>query len=262
MVSFAVHPLHNPALLSAAYQPLADLLGSRIPGIHVDLEASRDYRDFEAKIQARKPALLLPNPWQALQAMEVGYEVIAMAGDREDFRGILLVRRDSGITTIRQLKGRRVSYPSPTALAACIMPQMLMRDRGLDVMREVDHRYVGSQESSMMNVYLKLTEAGATWPTPWRGFQKSHPAEARDLRVLGETPALVNNAVMVRKDLDPDLKARIRAQLIHLHEHEEGRRVLGGMEIRRFHPAKDADYEPVRAYVARFERLVRPVVQP
>ncbi len=259
---FAIHPLHNPTKLSTAYQPLMDHLERSIPGTHLDLETSRNYAEFEAKIRAREPALLLPNPWQTLQAMKAGYEVIATAGDPEDFKGLILVRVDSGITTLPQLRGKIISYPSPTALAACIMPQALFHAQGIDVNRELTHHYVGSQESSIMNVVLKLSAAGSTWPPPWRAFQKSNPREAAQLRVLAETPPLMNNSVMVRTDLAPALRQQIRDQLIHLHESPAGIKILEGMETRRFHPATDQDYEGVRRYIDRFEREVRPVIQP
>ncbi len=110
-----------------------------------------------------------------------------------------------------------------------------------------------------MNAYLGKTAAGATWPPPWRAFQKEHPREAAALKVLWETPPLRNNSVMVRRDLPAPLQERIRAVLLGLHQDREGQRILAGMETRRFHPATDQDYEPVRAYIARFEKAVRPV---
>jgi hypothetical protein len=88
----------------------------------ISSQSSRDYGNFEEKFRARKPAFLLPNPWQTLEARKVGYSVFAMAGEPRDFKGIFLVRRDSGIRNPADLKGRAVSYPSRTALAACIMP--------------------------------------------------------------------------------------------------------------------------------------------
>lgn len=260
--AFAVHPLHNPAALTAAYLPLMDHLNRRLPGCDFGLVASKDYGDFEAKIRSQAPAFILPNPWQALQAMDVGYEVFAMAGDPEDFKGLLIVRRDSGIRAPEDLRGRIISYPAPTALAACILPQAFLQARGLDVRREITHHYVGSQESSIMNVYLKLSAAGATWPPPWRAFQKSHPVEAQALRVLAETPHLLNNAVMARRDVPAPVRAQVREALLHLHETPEGLRVLEAMGTRRFHPAGNPDYLPVRRYIERFEREVRPVVQP
>ncbi len=256
---FAVHPLHNPAKLTQAYQPLIDYLNRHIKKGTITLEASRDYATFEQKYRARKPEFLLPNPWQTLQAMKSGYHVIAMAGDPKDFKGIFLVRIDSGIKVPADLKGKAVSYPSPTALAACIMPQYFLHTHGVNVISDIENRYVGSPESFIMNVYLGKTAAGATSPTPWRAFQKAHPEKAAKLRVAWETETLLNNSVMARGDLPESLLNQVRRLLLQLHGTEEGRKILAGIEMTRFFPAKDQDYELVREYIARFEQEVRPV---
>jgi len=255
----AVHPLHNPRKLVEAYQPLIDYLNANVPGARFELEASRDYQAYEVKFRARKPELLLPNPWQTLEAMKVGYEVIAMAGDAEDFKGIFIVRKDSGIETPRDLVGKVVSYPSHTALAACIMPQYFLFDHGIDVRKDIRNRYVGSQESSIMNAYIGQAAAGATWPPPWRLFQKDRPREAEELKVIWETPSLLNNSVMVRDDFPQETGQRVRQLLLELHDVPQGRTVLEAMGTSRFHPADDSRYAEVRDYVARFERDVRPV---
>ncbi|MCX8085802.1 MAG: phosphate/phosphite/phosphonate ABC transporter substrate-binding protein [Rhodocyclaceae bacterium] len=258
----AVHPLHNPEKLVAAYQPLIDYLNREIAEARFELEASRDYQAYEAKFRARSPAFLLPNPWQTLEAIKAGYRVIAMAGDAEDFKGIFLVRRDSGIRTPADLKGKAVSYPSHTALAACIMPQYFLHRHGLDIRKDIENRYVGSQESSIMNVYLGKSAAAATWPPPWRLFQRDHPKEAAELEVIWETPSLINNSFMVRNDVPASLAEQVADRLVGLAKSEEGRAILAGMETARFHPANDADYDRVREYISAFEREVRRVEEP
>lgn len=255
----AVHPLHNPAKLMQAYQPLVDYLNSQINGVRFDLEASRDYANFEEKFRQRKPELLLPNPWQTLEAMKVGYHVVAMAGEAQDFKGLFVVRRDSKVRQPADLRGKAVAYPSPTALAACIMPQYFLHGYGINVNTELDNRYVGSQESAIMNAYLGKTAAGVTWPPPWRAFQKEHPHEATELKVIWETESLINNSVMVRDDVPPELAQQVRALLLGLAGSAQGKAILAGMETASFFPASDADYDVVRQYVARFEREVRPV---
>jgi phosphonate transport system substrate-binding protein len=256
---FAVHPLHNPAKLMQAYQPLIDSMNARLQGARLTLEASRDYASFEEKYQARKPEFILPNPWQTLQAEKAGYRVIATAGVPQDFTGIFVVRRDSGLKLPGDLKGKAVSYPSATALAACIMPQYFLHSHGINVSTDIDNRYVGSQESSIMNAYLKLTAAGATWPTPWRAFQKEHPKEAAELKVMWETEPLINNSVMVRDDVPARVAEQVRTLLLGLEATPEGKTILAEMETARFLPASDRDYEVVRHYVSRFEKEVRSV---
>ena len=256
---FAIHPLHNPQKLSEAYQPLVDHLNRQLQGVKIELEASRDYSAYEQKYRDRGPAFLLPNPWQTLQAMKVGYHVIAMAGDAEDFKGIFIVRKDSGIRTPADLRGKVVSYPSPTALAAAIMPQYYLHTNGIDVGKDIRNIYVGSQESSIMNVYLGKAAAGATWPPPWRLFQKDHPEEAAQLEMIWETPPLINNSVMVRDDVPETVREQVRKALLDLAQTPPGRTILAGMETARFHAADDASYDIVREYVQRFEQVVRPV---
>jgi phosphonate transport system substrate-binding protein len=255
----AIHPLHNPQKLAEAYQPLVDHLNRQLSGVRIELEASRDYQAYEQKFRARGPELLLPNPWQTLESIKVGYRVIAMAGDAADFKGIFIVRKDSSIKKPVDLKGKVVSYPSHTALAACIMPQYFLHQHGIDVMKDITNVYVGSQESSIMNAYLGQSAAAATWPPPWRLFERDHPAEAAQLQVIWETPALLNNSVMVRDDVPAAISEKIRQLLLSLSAAPEGKTILASMATARFHPADNASYNQVRDYVATFEKTVRPV---
>lgn len=256
---FAIHPLHNPEKLFESYQPLVDYLNKKIPNIYIQLEASRDYPSFEKKFRGREPDLLLPNPWQTLEAMNNGYRVIAMAGDSADFKGIFIVRKDNNIKKPIELKGKRVSYPAPTALAAAIMPQYFLYTNGLDTNKDINNIYVGSQESSIMNVYLGNVTAGATWPPPWRSFQKDHPEQAKQLKVIWQTPPLINNSVMVRDDFPVTIRNKIQDLIVNLVDSPQGQIILASMETALFTIAQDEDYDVVRTYIKHFEEKVRPV---
>jgi len=169
------------------------------------------------------------------------------------------VRKESTLRELTDLKGKTLAFPSPTALAACIMPQWHMHSKGIDVNHDIKSLYVGSQESSIMNAVLGLADVGVTWPPPWRAFCRDHPAEAEQLRILEETPALVSNAVMVRRDVPIAVRNAVRQHLLQLHETPAGKTILARMETARFFPATDADYEPVRRFIASFEAEIRPV---
>lgn len=259
--TLAVHPLHNPAKLIEDYQPLVDYLNSNLQTDRLSLEASRDYANFEEKYRERKPDFILPNPWQTLQAVKSGYRVIAMAGEPKDFKGIFVVRADSNIRLPGDLKGKAVSYPSPTALAACIMPQYFLQKQGVNVNNDIENRFVGSQESAIMNAWLGKTAAGATWPPPWRAFQKEHPREAAQLKVIWETESLINNSVMARDNVPVNVRDKIAELLLGLDSTAQGRSILAKMETARFLPASNKDYDVVRDYISKFEREIRSVEQ-
>jgi phosphonate transport system substrate-binding protein len=231
---FAIHPLHNPVRLFEVYGPLIEYLNRNIPGTTFRLEASRNYEEFENKLYGRQFDFALPNPYQTLNSLGHGYHVIAKMGDDYKFTGIILVRRDSSIKKVSDLKGKKVSYPARTALAATMMPQYYLHTHGLDVNRDIENLYVGSQESSIMNVYLGQTAAGATWPLPWESFQKEHPDQAAALELKWETEPLINNGVVAKDDVPDALVKRVAQLLDTLHTSEEGRAILARMPLSRF----------------------------
>ena len=254
-----MHPLHNPRRLFEIYGPLVDLLNRRIPNARFRLEASRDYAEYDRKLRERHFDLALPNPYQTLKAQERGYRVFAKMGDDHNFRGIILVRKDSGIKEVRDLRGKAVSYPAPTALAATMLPQDFLHAHGLDINRDIENRYVGSQESSILNVFQGRTAAGATWPPPWQALVRERPELAEALEVKWQTRSLPNNSLVARDDVPEAVLAALRTELLRLHEHPEGQALLARLPLSRFEAADDATYAPVRAFVQRFSAQVRPL---
>lgn len=254
---FGIHPLHNPKRLHEVFGPIIKYLSNNIMTVNFKLEASRNYAAFDEKLYARKFHFALPNPYQTINAFKHGYTVFGKMSDDKNFRGIFLIRKDSGITDITDLKGQAVSFPAPTALAATMMPQYYLQSHGLNVMKDIDIRYVGSQESSIMHVMLGNTIAGATWPPPWRALSKERPKLAKELKVIWQTETLPNNSLIVRNDVDKETLRQVKKLLLNLHNVNEGKEWLKKMELSRFEDATNQTYQPVLEFLTRFRNTVR-----
>jgi phosphonate transport system substrate-binding protein len=254
---FLVHPLFNPQLLHQKFEPLMAYLDSQIPGTAFDLETANDYADFEGKLRARQAAFALPNPYHATLAQDWGYHVIAKMGDDSLFKGIFIVRKDSRIKVPADLKGKSVAYPAATALAAAMMPQLYLQKHGVDVQNDITNMYVGTHNSSIMNAYLKQSAASATWPTAWKAFQQASPTEAAQLRVIWETPTLIQNAIITRNDVPAAVNTQVAQLLTGLQHSEVGRGLLAGIDTREFVSANDQDFEVVRRFLKEYNSAVK-----
>lgn len=255
-------PFSTPETLFAIYQPLIDYLNARLDGPVLELEAARDYESFEQKLYYRNFDFALANPYQMVMAVTDGYRIFAKMGDDRQDRGMILVRRDSKVATVADLKGKIISYPANSALASTLLPQAFLHQQGLDVRNGVDNRYVGSEESSILSVFLGHSAAGTTWPLAWTRFQRDDPAKAAQLEVKWETEALPNNGWVARDDVPPELVAKLTKLLLSLQDSEEGRNLLDHMLVNRFEAANDATYVPVQTFLRRFNAEVRPVALP
>ncbi|MGC9386839.1 MAG: phosphate/phosphite/phosphonate ABC transporter substrate-binding protein [Hydrogenovibrio sp.] len=259
---FGVHPLHNPKRLFDVYQPMIDYINTRLKGGQLRLEASRNYPSYDRKLFDGHFDFALPNPYQTVVSLQHGYRVFGKMADDENFRGIILVRKDSDIDTVPDLKGKVVSYPAPTALAATMMPQWYLYQHGLDINQDITNRYVGSQESSMMNVYLGKSDAAATWPPPWQAFIKERPEVAKKVMIKWQTPHLVNNGLVVKNSVPDMILQQVSHAIFHLQNSEEGQAILAAMELTRYEPATNETYHPVKQFIHEFETQVRPIRMP
>lgn len=255
-------PFATPETLFAIYQPLVDYVNARLGGPKLKLEAARDYESFEQKLYYRNLDFALANPYQTVMAVPNGYGIFAKMSDDSQQRGLVLVRRDSPVREVDDLIGKAVSYPANSALASTLLPQDFFHRQGLDVKADLDNRYVGSEESAILNVFLGNSAAGATWPMAWARFQRDEPAKAAQLVVRWETPSLPHNGWVARDDVPPELVDRLRAVLVGMAGDAEGRQVLDHMQAAGFEPADDKTFDPVRAFLRQFNQTVREVALP
>lgn len=256
-----IHPLHNPQRLMEMYGPILEYINATLPDVHFRIEASRNYQDFEKKLYSGHFDFAMPNPYQTVLSLKHGYHVFGKMGDDNNFRGVILVRKDSGIRTVNDLKGKKVAYPSPTALASAMMNQYYLSAHGIDVNHDIETLYVGSQESTIMNVVRGHVAAGGTWVTPWLAFSVEHADQASQLEVKWQTESLPNNGWVVRQDVPAALASQFAAVLFGLNNSEQGRKILARLPISHFEPATDATYAPVRNFLIMFSRTVHQVEQ-
>ena len=257
--TFAIHPLHNPTHLFEIFNPLIQHLNSHIPEAHFKLEASRDYASFDEKLRDKSVDFALPNPYQTLIAIDHQYDVIAKMGDDFNFKGIILVRKDSQIKTPKDLKGKSVSYPAPTALAATMLPQEYLQGHGLNINTDIENKYVGSQESAIINVFLGTTAAGATFPPAWNAFSDKYPALKEQLEIAWETKTLPNNSVVAKKEVPNSLAVKVQTTLVNMHYSLEGQEILKKMYLSKFEYATNETYQPVSEFIDHFNKNIRPL---
>ena len=97
------------------------------------------------------------NPYHLVIANEKqGYTPLVRDVEKQLF-GVLVVHKESGITSPNQLKDREIAFPAPNALGASLQMRQELTDQfGIDF----TPRYVNTHDSVYMNVILKQAAAG------------------------------------------------------------------------------------------------------
>ena len=254
--SFGVTPMSNFRDIYDVFQPIVETLNAGLPPeTRLVLEVPRGLAEHERQLESRHFAFALSNPYHSWRAVQRdGYRIFAKMGDDQAFRGVWVVRRDSPIRTLADFHGKRLSFPPRSALAATMMTQLQLKQNGVDPALDAKSTYVGSQHAAIMQVATGEADAGATWPLAWATFQRVHPSEAAGLEVRFRTPPLVNQGIIARDDIPPELVRRVLALMQAMNQDPKGRALLAAVPIAAFEPATDAQYDVVRSFMAEYKR--------
>ncbi len=247
--TFAVVPQFPPAQIYADWQPLLQAL-QRKTGLRFKLLVYPSIPEFEIAFTRGTPDFAYMNPYHVVMAhRSQGY--VPLVRNDAPLSGILVVRADSGITSIHQLDGKSVAFPAPNAFGASLYMRALLHGQGVHI---VPH-YVGSHD----NVYRAVARGddaagGAIMLTLSR-----EPAGLRKhLRVIYTTPGAAPHAVVAAPRVPAADRLLVQKALLAMGRDPADAALLRGIQIP--HPIQAdyaRDYVPLeRLHLEHF--LVRP----
>ncbi|MCW8946655.1 MAG: phosphate/phosphite/phosphonate ABC transporter substrate-binding protein [Sedimenticola sp.] len=238
---FGVLPLQSPTKLAGMFLPLTEYLGNHL-GRPVQFVTSSSFTSFMEKVAQRKYDIIYLNPMLYSHSRPYGYKVIAKVAS-EPFTGILVVRKAGPIQTLSAdslPNGLRIGFPDPGAFAATVLVRGYLDSIGINVDRQMQVQYFGSQDSAILALYNGLVDIIGTW----RPSLRSMPASVRaDLQIIAETPPQPQMPIAVRDDLPPEDVRRLYLALTGLAKTEQGQSIIRRMGFKRgFEFAADEEY--------------------
>jgi len=187
------------------------------------------------------------------------------------YHTVYFVRRDSGIDSLDDLRGRSIAFQNRLSTSAYYVPAVELLERGLalEVLLSPMDRpaptsvgYVfGRSELNVSSwVHKGLVDAGAMSNLDWANPQRVPETYRPDLRIIRETPAYPRALEMVRGDLDDRVKRRLREVLLAAADDPDAREaLLRFFKTTRFVPIDGSTHhalEHLREGVSRVGREV------
>jgi phosphonate transport system substrate-binding protein len=163
------------------------------------------------------------------------------------YHGHLFVRSDSGIRSVKQLRGKRMAFVDRATTAGYVFPLAVLRKAGIPSPEGFfgEYYFTGSHDAAIAAVLDGKADAGAAKHSVYDRMRRENPRIDRDLTVIAESPPVPSNGLCVRRDLDPGLKAALKAALLSLEKDPVGDVVLTEFGALRFIETTAEDYRPV-----------------
>ena len=249
---------------SVAYKILTAELGKKLGyDLSVDVTLFDSLPDFAQAIRDGRATYIITDTWNVL-AMHVedalDVEFSAVNGDSAIHRWLLLVRRDAGIKSIADLKGRKVImlYNNMSSLGPLWLETVLL-EQGLGTPGQCFNAYetVSKPTVAVLPVFFGRAQACVVDEAAFKVMSEMNPQLGQTLEPLAQSEPLLGGIVGFSHNGWPTEKARtdMRARLANLETEPAGRQLLTLFKCTRLVPCEPAQLDSVRRLFARHLQL-------
>lgn len=236
--------------IATTVKPLTEILSQKL-GIKVKSYLATDYTAIIEALGSGKVDVAFLPPFAYVVAHDkYGAEVLvkALRHGKEFYRGQFSVRSDSGVDSLKQLKGKIWAYPDASSSSGYLFPKYKMIKEGIDPDEFFsDKIQTGSHDNAILAVYNGEADLATTFEGAENRLLKDYPDVKEKIKIIAYTDKIPNDGLVVKKDLDPALKEKIKQAFLSLNEDSTAMRIL--KEVYSWDgivPASDKDYEIVR----------------
>jgi len=240
-----VLPRLSATELTAMFRPLAEHL-SRETGQKVTLVIAKDFDAFEDQVRSGQLELAFANPLVYAQLKKTSdLAPLGLAAEKKGgtkFRGVIIVRKDSGISDVQALRGKKLIFVDEDSLGGYIAQALLLKKQGFDVQRDVVRLpFAKKHDNVTMAVFSKAADAG--------GIREDDLEKMKDridlsqLKILAYTDYFPNWPLFATPRVPAGTRDAIRAALLKLRA---GDPALDAAKLTAFAPVADKDYDGLR----------------
>lgn len=246
-------PSQKPTDLLAAGEEFGRALGTLV-GTPVRVTVASDYAAVIEALRNRTADLAFVHPAGYVLANREAKAIIVAKNQwhgKTTFTARFYVKKDSGLKTLEDLRGKTMAFVDPASSSGYIYPMVLLIQRGLvrnrdpkTFFREVV--FAGSHDASMRALLNGHVDAIVSFDLAREQYLKD-PAERERITWVAETPPIPEAGVAARAGLDPATFTKVRDALLKIQGPQYAALLKRLYDIDGFEAAEDGEYAPVRA---------------
>lgn len=259
-------PTNNDGSMEAKTGPFADYLSEKLD-MDVNVTLATDYSTIVEAMASGKVDLGIMPPAAYVQARNLdaaeailSSQLVKYDEDTEEpiegeytstFKGEVLVKADSDMESLEDLKGKKIATLSPNSASGYIYPVAEMKDLGIDPLTDCTLTTVNDIPSEMTAVLNGQQDACFVFQGARYVFSSKFTDYDlyKDLKVLYLTDGdIPNDAIAVQPSMDEDLKAQIKDVFLNMANDEEGKEAMSLWGHTGYGEADESAYDTIEAY--------------
>ncbi|WP_416829127.1 phosphate/phosphite/phosphonate ABC transporter substrate-binding protein [Ectobacillus polymachus] len=256
-------PSQSADTLEAKAKPLEKLLGDKL-GIPVKVSVSTDYNTIIEAMASKQVdvGFLPPTAYVlahdkkaanvALQALRYGVDDTTGQPTKDlvdYYKSEFLVKKDSPINDIKDLKGKKIGYQNVTSSAGYVWPAAVLQDAGIDPLKDVQPVTLKGHDQAIISLLNGDVDAAVVFQDARNTVKKDYPQVFDQTKIIKFTEKIPNDTVSVRSDMDQAWVEKIQQAFIDLGKDPESQKIIRDIYSHEgYVKSDDSKFNIVREY--------------
>lgn len=255
VIPFGFCPKYNPRIMYQLYQPFIDYLNETTP-YTFEIKLSRTYEDTIRQLGNGEIVIASCGPVSYVKAREQ-YKVRpilrALSKDGKPYyRGIIIVRKDSPLQKLKDLKGKSFAFGQAWSTASHILPEYHLLKTNIRL-KDLKHYSFLRHHDSVVNAVLKGEfDAGSVKDVVAYKYQKE------GLRFIFSMDSIPTVPIVVWEGAPAEMVWSVKAALLDLNPRDpvhQKKMAQWDEEFKYgFTETSDSDYDPIRKILRTVEK--------
>ena len=218
-------PIANSEKLIEDTAPLHKMLGDEIGRPVEGFIATNYIGVVEALGTGTIDFALIPPFAYILANKKNGTEALLTSINKHDEPGyysVLLVRTDSGIEKVEDLKGKKVAFVDPSSTSGYIFPAVILKDHGIDIEKDITYQFAGGHDKALQLLVNGDVDAIGTYEDAITKFAKEFPEVTEKVKVLQKSDLIPGITLVVSSKVDDATKQKIKDAFLKVTSTQEG----------------------------------------
>ncbi len=234
---FTYTPVEDPAVYKDAFADFQKYLGEVTGKKVIYYTVQSNAAEVEAMRSGRLHIAGFSTGPSGFAVNLAGYVPIAVKGTEDAFQGynlIVVVKKDSPIQTLADLKGKKVAHTSASSNSGNLAPRALFPPEGIVPDEDYTVVYSGKHDQSIMGVGHGDYDAAPVASDVFDRMAKAGRINGDDYRIVFTSPRFPTSSFGLAHDLNPELAKKLVDAFYSYRFTPEMQKTFGGAD--RFFP--------------------------
>ena len=209
-------PLKNSEKLVEDLKPISDYLSERL-GVKVEAFTASNYIGVVEGLGSGSVDFGIIPPFSSLLAQKQSNAkpILTSKGKtgKPGYTAELYVRKDSGIKSLQDVKGKKVAFVDPSSSSGYIYPGAMLVNAGLNLDKDISYQFSGGHDKSLQLLLNKDVDVIATFDGVEDRYAKDFPQAKTDIQKLASSDMIPGVMVTTSSKMDKELQEKLEKAL-------------------------------------------------